>query len=57
MEAEAGSSGSGPFSVQGEARKFYRIRFHIGGKNGGKKDIGSAIRRRKANRGSIKIKK
>ena len=34
MEAEAGSGsgGSGPFSA--EARKFYRFRFHIGGKNG-----------------------
>ena len=28
-----------------------------GGKNGGRKEIGSAIRRRRANRGSINIKK
>ena len=27
VEAEAGN---GPFSVEGEARKFYRFRFHIG---------------------------
>jgi len=27
MEAE---TGSGPFSVEAEARKFYRFRFHIG---------------------------
>jgi len=27
VEAEAGS---GPFSVEAEARKFYRFRFHIG---------------------------
>jgi len=30
VEAEAGSGGSGPFSVEAEARKFYRFRFHIG---------------------------
>ena len=50
----SGSGGSGPFSVEAEAeaeaRKFYR--FHIGGKNGGRKEIGSAIRRRRANRGA-----
>ena len=61
VEAEAGSrgGGSGPFSVEAEAeaRKFYRFRFHIGGKNGGRNEIGSAILRRKANRGSINIKK
>ena len=27
-----------------------------GGKNGGRKEVGSAIRRRRANRGSINIK-
>jgi len=27
VEAEAGS---GPFSVEAEARKFYRFRFHVG---------------------------
>ena len=53
-EAEAGS---GPFSVEAEARKFYRFRFHIEGKNEGRKEIGSALLRRKANRGSINIKK
>ena len=65
MEAEAeagsGSGGSGPFSVeaeaQAEARKFYRFCFHIGGKNGGRKEIGSAILQRRENRGSINIKK
>ena len=30
VEAEAGSGGSGPFSVEAEARKSYRFRFHIG---------------------------
>ena len=55
-EAEAGS-GSGPFSVEAEARKLYRFRFHIGGKNGGRKEIGSAVLRRRANRGNINIKK
>ena len=55
----SGSSGSGPFSVeaQAEARKFYRFCFHIEGKNGGRKEIGSAILRRRANRGSLNIKK
>ena len=43
-KAEAGS-GSGPFSVEAEARKLTRFRFHIGGKNGGRKEIGSAILR------------
>ena len=61
MEAEAGSGsgGSGPFSVEveAEARKIHRFRFHIGGKNGERKEIGSAILLRKANRGSINIKK
>ena len=63
MEAEAeagsGSGGSGPFSVEAEAeaeaRKIHR--FHIGGKNGERKKIGSAILRRRTNRGSINIKK
>ena len=41
MEAEAGSGsgGSGPFSVEAEARKFHRFRFHIGGKNRGRKKM------------------
>jgi len=29
-EAGSGSSGSGPFSVEAEGRKFYCFRFHIG---------------------------
>ena len=59
MVQGCGSGGSCPFSVEAEAeaRKFYRFRFHIGGKNGGRKEIGSAILRRRANRGSINIKK
>ena len=59
MEAEAGSGGSGTFYVEAEAdaRKFHRFRFHIGGKNGGRKEIGSAILRRRTNGGSINIKK
>ena len=60
VKAEAGS-GSGPFSVEAEAeteaRKFYRFCFHVGGKSGGRKEIGSAILRRRANRGSINSKK
>ena len=58
MEAEA-EAGSGPFSVEAEAeaRKIHRFRFHIGGKNGERKKIGSAILRRRTNRGSINIKK
>ena len=55
-EAEAGSGGRGPFSVEAEARKIDFFRFHIGGKNKEKK-IGSAILRRRTNRGSIHIKK
>ena len=49
-------SGSGPFSVEAEAeaRKFYPLPLHIEGKNGGRKEIGSAIRRRRANRGGHK---
>ena len=49
--------GSGPFSVEAEARKFHHFRFHIGGKNRGKKEIGSAILWRRANTGSVHIKK
>ena len=57
-EAEAGS-GSGPFSVEAEAevQKIHRFRFHIGGKNGERKEIGFAILRRRTNRGSINFKK
>ena len=58
MEAEAGS---GPFSVEAEAdaeaRKFHRFRFHIGGKNQERKEIGSDILQRIANKESINIKK
>ena len=61
IKCGSGSGGSGPFSVEAEAeaeaRIFYRFRFHIGGKNGERKDIGSAILRRRTNRGSINIKK
>ena len=65
VEAEAGSrpfsveaeAGNGPFSVEAEARKFYGFRFHIGGKNRERKEIGSAILRRRPNRGSTIIKK
>ena len=56
-EAESRSSGSGSFSVEAEARKIHRFRFHIGRKNGERKKIGSAILRRRKNRGSINIKK
>ena len=54
---QGSGSGSSSFSVEAEARKIYRFRFHIGGKNGGRKEIGSAVLRRRANRGSINIKK
>ena len=54
MEAEAGS---GTLSVEAEAPKIHRFRFHIGGKNGEKKEIGSAIFCRRMNRGNINIKK
>ena len=59
MEAEAGSEygGSGPFSVKAEARKFHLFRFHIGGKNGKRKEIGSAFLLRTTNMGSTNIKK
>ena len=53
----SGSGGSGTFSVEAEARKIHRFRFHIGGKNGERKEIGSAILRRRTNGGSINIKK
>ena len=56
MEAEA-EAGSGHFSVEAKARKIHRFRFHIGGKNGERKKIGSAILRRRTNRGSINIEK
>ena len=56
-EDQGCGSGSDPFSVQAEARKFYRFHCHISGKNGGRKEIGSAILRRKPNKGSINIKK
>ena len=36
--AEAGSGGSGPFSVEAEARKIHHFRFHIGRKNKEKKN-------------------
>ena len=36
VEAEAGSGGSGTFSVEAEARKIHR--FHIEGKNGEKRN-------------------
>ena len=55
-DAEAGS-GSGTFSVEAEAQKIHRFHFHIGGKNGERKEIGSAILRRRTNRGTINIKK
>ena len=47
--------GSRDVEAKAEARKFYH--FHIGGKNGERKEIGSAILRRRTNRGSINIKK
>ena len=57
VEAEAGSGGSSTFSVEVEARKIHRFRFYIGGKNGEREEIGSAILRRRTNGGSINIKK
>ena len=42
-------------AVEAEARKIYRFRFHIGEKNGERKEISSAILRRRTNRGSINI--
>ena len=56
-EAESGSGGSGTFSVEAEARKIHRFRFHIGEKNGERKNIGSAILCGRTNGGSINIKK
>ena len=55
VKAEAGS-GSGAFSVEAEARKIPRFRFHIGEKNGERKEIASAILRRRTNGGNINIK-
>ena len=49
--------GSGTFSVEAEAQKIHHFRFHIGGKNGERKEIGSAILCRRMNVGSINIKK
>ena len=59
VDQGCGSGGSGPFSAEAEAeaRKIHRFRFHLGGKNGERKKIGSAILRRRTNRGSINIKK
>ena len=54
MEAEA-EAGSGTLSVEAEARKIHR--FRIGGKNGERKEIGSAIFCRRTNTGNINIKK
>ena len=53
-EARSGSGGSGTFSVEveAEARKIHRFRFHLGGKNGERKEIGSAILRRRTNGGA-----
>ena len=52
VEAEAES---GTFSVEAEKQIIHR--FHIGGKNGERKEIGSAILCSRTNRGSINIKK
>ena len=41
--------------VEAKARKIHR--FPVGGKNGERKEIGSAILRRRTNRGSINLKK
>ena len=56
---EDGRRGSGSLSIkaEAEARKFYRFRFLIGGKNQGRTKIGSAILRKRVHRGSISIKK
>ena len=56
LEVESGS-GSGTFYVEAEARIYHRFRFHIGGKIGERKEIGSAVYRRRMNGGSINIKK
>ena len=55
-EVEAGSE-RGTFSVEAEARKIHCFRFHVGGKNGERKEIGSAILCRRTNGGNINIKK
>ena len=55
VEAEAEEAKA--VEAEAEARKLYRFRFDIGGKNGGRKEIGSAILRKRANRRSINIKK
>ena len=52
MEAEAEA-----VEAEAEVRKIHRFRFHIGGKIGERKEIGSAILRRRTNGGSINIKK
>ena len=61
MEAEAeagsGSGGSGLFLWKRKREKFHHFRFHIGGKSEDRKEIGSAILRRRTNGGSINIKK
>ena len=44
-------------TAEAEARKMHRLRFHIEEKNGERKEIGSAILRRRTNRGSTNIKK
>ena len=43
--------------AEAEAQKIHHFRFHIGGIIGGRKEIGSAILRRRMNGGSINIKK
>ena len=53
-EAGSGSGGSGTFSVEAEGRKIHRFRFHIRGKNGERKEIGSAILCRITNGGEHK---
>ena len=53
----SGSGGNGTFSVEVEAEAQKIHRFHIGRKNGERKEIGSAILRRRTNRGTINIKK
>ena len=57
VEAEAGSGSGGSGTFSAKAQKIHRFRFHIGGKNGERKEIGSAILRRRTNGGSIHIKK
>ena len=57
MSSRDAEAGSGTFCVEAEARKIHRFRFHIGGKNGERKEIGCAILCRRTNEGSINIKK